>query len=103
MLQDLAQPSLGARGAASGGPAMNADAIGYLAAGLVFATFCMRSMVPLRLIAIASNFAFLGYGYLGQLTPVLVLHSLLLVVNVFQLLALLQGEGTAAARRSPGR
>ena len=36
--------------------------LGYFAAALVFATFYMRTMVSLRLAAIASNIAFLGYG-----------------------------------------
>ena len=31
------------------------DALGYLAASLVLATFCAKSMVILRLLAIASN------------------------------------------------
>ena len=53
------------------------DAVGYLAAGLVLATFCMRSMSSLRLVALASNLAFIAYGYLGNLTPVLLLHALL--------------------------
>jgi hypothetical protein len=71
---------------------MSVDPIGYLAAGLVFATFCMRAMLPLRLVAIASNAAFIAYGYLGQLAPVLVLHVLLLIVNGYQLLVLLQDD-----------
>ena len=33
------------------------DALGYLAASLVLATFCAKSMVTLRLLAIASNAA----------------------------------------------
>lgn len=64
------------------------DAVGYLAAGLVLATFCMRSMSSLRLVAIASNLAFIVYGYLGNLTPVLVLHALLLPVNACRLMQL---------------
>jgi len=35
------------------------DAIGYLATGLVRATFCMRSMSKPRLAALASNLAFI--------------------------------------------
>jgi hypothetical protein len=37
------------------------DLIGYAAASAVLATFLMRSMVPLRLIAILSNIQFLCY------------------------------------------
>ncbi|HVY58918.1 MAG TPA: hypothetical protein VHA77_13785 [Xanthobacteraceae bacterium] len=62
-----------------------ADAVGFAAAGLVLATFCMRSMSTLRWVAIASNVAFIAYGYLGGLAPVLLLHLLLLPVNVYRL------------------
>ena len=61
------------------------DAIGFAAAGLVLATFCMRSMSALRWVAIASNLAFIAYGHLGNLPPVLVLHALLLPVNAYRL------------------
>lgn len=59
--------------------------VGYLAAGLVLATFCMRSMTRLRLIALASNLAFISYGYLAHLMPVLFLHVILLPVNAYRL------------------
>ena len=61
------------------------DGVGFGAAGLVLATFCMSSMSSLRWIAIASNVAFIAYGYLGELAPVLLLHALLLPVNIYRL------------------
>jgi CRP/FNR family transcriptional regulator, cyclic AMP receptor protein len=61
------------------------ELIGYLASALVLATFCMRDMVALRCLAIASNLAFITYGALADLGPVLVLHLLLLPVNVLRL------------------
>ncbi len=61
------------------------EGVGYGAAGLVLATFCMRSMRALRWVAIASNLAFIAYGYLGGLAPVLLLHALLLPVNICRL------------------
>ena len=61
------------------------DAVGFVASGLVLATFCMRSMSTLRWVAIASNVAFITYGYLQGLAPVLLLHMLLLPVNICQL------------------
>jgi hypothetical protein len=64
------------------------DGIGFAAAGLVLATFCMRSMRTLRFVAIASNVAFIAYGYLGHLAPVLWLHALLLPVNICRLMQL---------------
>jgi hypothetical protein len=62
-----------------------AEGLGYLAAALVFAAFYMRTMVPLRLVAIASNVAFLGYGLGFALWPVAVLHGLLLPLNLLRL------------------
>ena len=37
----------------------------WLAAALVFASFFMKTIVPLRSLAIASNLAFIGYALLG--------------------------------------
>ena len=59
--------------------------VGYLAASLVFATFCTKRMVTLRALAIPSNIAFIGYGYLGELWPILILHAALLPLNVYRL------------------
>jgi len=70
------------------------DAIGYLAASLVLATFCMRSMSSLRYVAIASNLAFIVYGYCGDLMPVLLLHVLLLPVNIRRLTELAAPQRT---------
>ena len=60
-------------------------ALGYLASGLVFATFYMRTMVPLRCVAIASNVAFLVYGLWLGAWPIAILHSALLPLNVMRL------------------
>ena len=77
---------------------METDAIGYLAATLVLTTFWMRSMSSLRYVAIASNLAFITYGYIGDLMPVLLLHILLLPVNALRLVELGSGR-----RASPGK
>jgi CRP/FNR family cyclic AMP-dependent transcriptional regulator len=61
------------------------DIIGYLASALVFATFYVRTMMPLRILAIASNVAFIAYAASEALIPVLVLHSVLLPVNLARL------------------
>ena len=61
------------------------DIIGYLASALVFATFYVRTMMPLRILAIASNLAFIAYAAGEGLLPVLVLHSVLLPVNLARL------------------
>lgn len=60
------------------------DAIGFLAAGLVFLTFSMKSLLSLRLVAIASNMAFVLYAYAADLMPILVLHMLLLPLNIYR-------------------
>ena len=64
--------------------------IGFIAAGLVIATLSMRTMVPLRVIGIASNFAFVTYGFLFGSYPTVVLHSILLPLNVYRLREMLK-------------
>jgi len=61
---------------------------GYLAAALVFLTFYMRTMQPLRLMALASNMAFLAYAIPFHLWPIAVLHGLLLPLNTLRLIQL---------------
>jgi CRP/FNR family transcriptional regulator, cyclic AMP receptor protein len=73
------------------------EALGYLASALVLATFCMRDMVALRCMAIASNLAFIAYGALADVGPVLLLHLLLLPVNVQRLMAWRSSTQAAAA------
>ena len=62
------------------------DSIGYVAASLVLATFCARTMVLLRTLAIASNLAFIAYSLLSHLWPILLLHAVMLPLNVHRLL-----------------
>ena len=73
--------------------------LGYAASCAVLATFLMRTMVPLRLIAILSNVLFLGFGYLQHIYPVLFLHMTLLPVNVWRLMALDRGGVVHALAR----
>ena len=65
--------------------ASTSNLFGYVAAGLVFATFCMQRMVPLRVMGICSNVAFLTYGLMLDLKPIAVLHAVLLPVNIRRL------------------
>ncbi len=62
-----------------------ADVLGYIAAFLVFLTFSMKTMVPLRIVGICSNVFFIAYGYLAPAYPLLVLHTCLLPLNIFRL------------------
>lgn len=65
---------------------------GWLSAVLVFASFFMKTMVPLRIVAVCSNIAFmiyallgLKYGVFGRVYPILVLHATLLPLNLIRL------------------
>jgi hypothetical protein len=62
--------------------------IGYFASTMVLLTFITKDMRRLRVIAILSNVAFIGYGMLGWLPPVLCLHLLLLPLNIARLMQL---------------
>jgi CRP/FNR family transcriptional regulator, cyclic AMP receptor protein len=64
----------------------------WVASLLVFSTFFMKTMIPLRMVGIASNVAFMSYALLGlaygvfsRLYPILVLHACLLPLNVIRL------------------
>lgn len=58
---------------------------GYVASALVLTAFCMREMIPLRMVSLFSNLAFIAYGVALGLTPVWVLHALLLAMNGWRL------------------
>lgn len=64
--------------------------IGFVAAGLVIATLSMRTMIPLRLIGIASNVAFVTYGILFGSIPTVMLHSILFPLNIYRLYEMLR-------------
>lgn len=61
------------------------DAIGWAAGTLVLASFYVRTITPLRIVALISNIAFIAYAVRAGLTPILILHSLLLPLNVVRL------------------
>lgn len=66
--------------------------VGYVAALFVVSTFCMKTMIPLRCFAIASNCCFIIYAYFTFpiLYPVLMLHGFLLPLNCHRLMCLLR-------------
>jgi len=66
------------------------DVAGYVAAVLVFLTFYMKTMIPLRLVGICSNCVFIIYAYFGPLYPVLILHIFLLPLNLLRLREMLR-------------
>jgi CRP/FNR family transcriptional regulator, cyclic AMP receptor protein len=78
---------------------MVVEITGYVASALVLVTFWMRTMIPLRLVALGSNIAFITYGIVGGLVPIWVLHSILLPVNLYravEMMRLLQRVRRAA-------
>jgi hypothetical protein len=74
------------------------ELMGYTAAGLVLATFSVRSMTALRTFAIAGNLMFICYAAFAHLLPVLVLHAVLLPLNLWRL-----REAWAAAAKGSKR
>jgi hypothetical protein len=65
------------------------DIVGYAAALAVLGSFCMNTIVPLRILAVVSNVLFGLYGVLADLYPVFFLHSMLLPINLFKLATIL--------------
>jgi len=63
---------------------MHPDILGWIAAALMVATFSCREARALRPLAVATNLAFIGYGLIAGLAPVLVLHLLLLPINLWR-------------------
>ena len=62
------------------------DLLGYAASATVLATFCMKTMIPLRLTAILSNILFASFGLWAHIYPVMILHLILFPVNSLRLL-----------------
>src|SRR5215216_8009498 len=78
---------------------------GWISAALVFSSFFMKTMVPLRMVAICSNIAFmtyallgLKYGVFGRVYPILVLHASLVPLNMIPA----QAAARAHTRRARG-
>lgn len=65
--------------------ALLGELTGYLAAGLVFAAFFMKTAINIRKVAICSNAVFIGYALMSGSMPILILHLLLLPLNVLRL------------------
>src|SRR5215471_8138351 len=62
------------------------DVLGYAASATVLATFCMSTMIPLRILALANNVLFAACGYFDHLYPVLILHATLFPINFLRLI-----------------
>lgn len=55
-----------------------------IAGGLVVASSFVRTMIPLRILAVASNVGFIIYGALHPSLTMLMLHATLLPINIFR-------------------
>jgi CRP/FNR family transcriptional regulator, cyclic AMP receptor protein len=66
------------------------EALGYLGALMVFGTYSMKTMIPLRIIGLCSNCIFILYGYLVPVYPQLLLHGVLLPLNSLRLYQMFQ-------------
>jgi CRP/FNR family transcriptional regulator, cyclic AMP receptor protein len=60
------------------------EPIGYAGSVLMFLTFFMKTMIPLRVTAIAANVVMITYTALAGVIPVLVLQSCLLPLNILR-------------------
>jgi len=74
--------------------------LSYVASASVLATFCMTTMIPLRIAGIISNVLFCSFGAAAHIWPIMVLHLVLLPVNTIRLLQirrLVRGVASAQA------
>jgi hypothetical protein len=79
------------------------DFAGYTAALMMLLTFLAKDKCLLRILAIFTNMAFLTYGILAWLPPVICLHVVLFPINVFRLTEMLMPDGWPAMRAGPHR
>ncbi|MEM7599011.1 MAG: cyclic nucleotide-binding domain-containing protein [Pseudomonadota bacterium] len=61
------------------------EAVGWIAVLFKIATFSMNSMIPLRLLVLASSVCFIVYSFVLQIWPLLAIELILLVMNAYRL------------------
>jgi CRP/FNR family cyclic AMP-dependent transcriptional regulator len=66
------------------------DYVGYVASIFVASSFYMKTIIPLRILAICSNVTFVIYGLFGGLPPVFLLHLFLFPLNIVRLVQMKQ-------------
>jgi hypothetical protein len=84
-----------------GGGEVMSNMLGYAASCAVLASFLMRTMVPLRLVAILSNVLFAAFGYVQNIHPVFLLHMVLLPINAWRLFAVPEAVNAQDQSQSP--
>jgi hypothetical protein len=73
------------------------DLLGCIACAATLLTFAQKRMWPMRILAITANVFFIGYGAMGLLYPVLLLHLILLPLNVARLIQLVEQDADSRA------
>jgi CRP-like cAMP-binding protein len=66
------------------------ELLGYVGGVFNVATYSMKTMIPLRIMAIVSNCIFIVYGGIAGVYPVLILHVVLLPLNAVRLREMLR-------------
>ena len=61
-----------------------------LAGGLLLVSSFVKTMIPLRWLAIGSNFGFVAYGAIHPSYPMLLLHAALIPINLYRLVAMVR-------------
>lgn len=61
-------------------------ACGFIGAGLTLASYMMKSMLPLRLVALAACFFFVAYGWIEAALPSLALYTVMIPINIKKVL-----------------
>src|SRR3546814_16274096 len=79
------------------------DFTGWIAAAFTLLTFSLRSMMSLRIAAVAANVCFITYGAMQELYPVIALHGLLIPCTLYRLLELLRDARQDAVTPHCGR
>jgi hypothetical protein len=82
------------------------EILGYVALLLLLASYAMKTINPLRMLAIAANIAIIVYALLAQQYPVLVIAALILIINAYRLIEMRRMVGmvrqaTAASSAPP--
>ncbi|WP_158219950.1 Crp/Fnr family transcriptional regulator [Ideonella sp. A 288] len=57
-------------------------AFGFIGAGLMVASYMMKSMMPLRVVALAANVFLVAYAMMGGSWPTMVLYAVMIPINV---------------------
>jgi CRP/FNR family transcriptional regulator, cyclic AMP receptor protein len=78
------------------------EVLGWLAAGLNLSAYSVKTMLPLRALAVASSVFFLFYSFLGEIYPTLIMHLVLLPLNGVRLCQLLYQSRQARHARDAG-